>query len=85
MTTRSGASQAIEAVDEAVAMVSAARGLIGAKRNALESLYRNVTQSGENLQAAESKIRDVDMAKELAERRQGDVPHMATFSTRTRE
>lgn len=67
MTTRSGASQAIEAVDEAVAMVSAARGLIGAKRNALESLYRNVTQSGENLQAAESKIRDVDMAKELAE------------------
>jgi flagellin len=67
MTTRGGASQAIEAVDEAVAMVSAARGLIGAKRNALESLYRNVTQSGENLQAAESKIRDVNMAKELAE------------------
>lgn len=67
MTKRGGASQAIEAVDEAVAMVSAARGLIGAKRNALDSLYRNVTQSGENLQAAESKIRDVNMAKELAE------------------
>ncbi|EHL04601.1 bacterial flagellin [Desulfitobacterium hafniense DP7] len=64
-TTRIGADRAIDTVDDAMAMVSAARGLNGAKRNALESLYHNVTQSAENLQAAESRIRDADLAKEM--------------------
>lgn len=66
-STRLGADAAIQAVDDAVNMVSAARGLTGAKRNALEALYRNVSQAEENLQAAESLIRDVDIAKEMAE------------------
>lgn len=67
LTTRSGADQAIQAVDDAINMVSSARGLTGAIRNELEAIYRNVTQSGENLQAAESLIRDANVAKEMVE------------------
>ncbi|NCB76298.1 MAG: flagellin [Negativicutes bacterium] len=67
MTTWSGAQQALEDIDTAVASVSAAQGLIGSKYNALQTLYDNVTLSAENLQAAEARIRDTDMAKTMAE------------------
>lgn len=67
LTSQAGASRAIDAVDNAVDLVDHARGLAGAKRNALESLYRNVTQSEENLAAAQSRIREADIAKEMLE------------------
>lgn len=67
LTSHAGATQAIKDVDNAVSLVNNARGLAGAKRNALESLYRSVTQSEANLAAAESRIRDADIAKEMME------------------
>ena len=67
MTNWSGAQQALEDIDTAVASVSAAQGLIGSKYNALQALSDNVTLSAENLQAAEARIRDTDMAKTMAE------------------
>ena len=67
MTNWSGAQQALEDIDTAVASVSAAQGLIGSKYNALQALSDNVTLSAENLQAAEARIRDTDMAKAMAE------------------
>ena len=41
------------------------RSNIGAQQNCLEHTYRNVTNVAENTQAAESRIRDTDMAKEM--------------------
>ncbi|MCM2987761.1 flagellin Hag [Bacillus safensis] len=54
-------------VDEAIKQVSAQRSKLGAVQNRLEHTINNLSASGENLTAAESRIRDVDMAKEMSE------------------
>ncbi|PRR96821.1 flagellin [Bacillus sp. NMCN6] len=54
-------------VDAAVNQVSAQRGKLGAVQNRLEHTINNLGASAENLTAAESRIRDVDMAKEMSE------------------
>lgn len=55
----------IVAVDQAIKQVSAQRSQLGAWQNRLEHTINNLSTSAENLQAAESRIRDVDMAKEM--------------------
>lgn len=65
--TQDGANNAIEIIDGAIKMVSAERAKLGAYQNRLEHTIRNLDTSAENLQAAESRIRDVDMAKEMME------------------
>jgi flagellin len=57
---------ALAAVDTAIANVASQRGDIGAVQNRLESTIANLGISAENLTAAESQIRDVDMALEMA-------------------
>ena len=54
-------------IDEAITQVSEERGKLGAYQNRLEHTITNLDTSAENLQAAESRIRDVDMAKEMME------------------
>ncbi|AZV51982.1 flagellin Hag [Bacillus pumilus] len=54
-------------IDEAINQVSAQRSKLGAVQNRLEHTINNLGASGENLTAAESRIRDVDMAKEMSE------------------
>ena len=66
----SGAAQAeasISAIDKAVKDVSGQRAKLGAFQNRLEHTINNLGTSSENLTAAESRIRDVDMAKEMME------------------
>ena len=63
--TQSDANAAITVVDNAIKMVSAERSKLGAYQNRLEHSINNLGTSAENLQAAESRIRDVDMAKEM--------------------
>ncbi len=58
---------AIGIVDAAIEQVSAERSKLGAMQNRLEHTIRNLDNAAENLQAAESRIRDVDMAKEMME------------------
>lgn len=48
-----------------VKIVSSERSKLGAFQNRLEHTVRNLDSGAENLQAAESRIRDVDMAKEM--------------------
>jgi flagellin len=55
------------AIDNAIKEVSAERSKLGAMQNRLEHTIKNVDNAAENLQAAESRIRDVDMAKEMME------------------
>ena len=57
----------LTAVDEAISTVSSERSKLGAWQNRLEHTIINLNTSAENLTAAESRIRDVDMAAEMME------------------
>mgnify|MGYP002068965118 CR=1 FL=1 len=65
VTTQSKASLAIEAYDQALQRVSTERAKLGAVQNRLEHTIANLDTSEENLQSAESRIRDTDMADEM--------------------
>jgi flagellin len=52
-------------IDTAIQNVSSARGTFGAVQNRLEHTLNNLSNRQENLQASESRIRDVDMAAEM--------------------
>jgi len=64
---RENANAAIEVIDAAINQVSGTRADLGALQNRLEHTIDNLGTTRENLQAAESSIRDVDMAKEMME------------------
>ncbi|GGA43656.1 flagellin [Paenibacillus physcomitrellae] len=59
------ATNALSVLDDAINSVSAQRSSLGAYQNRLEHTINNLGTSSENLTAAESRIRDVDMAKEM--------------------
>ncbi len=65
ISTKFGAQTAIETVQNAIEKVSSQRSSLGAMQNRLEHTINNLGASSENLTAAESRIRDVDMAKEM--------------------
>jgi len=65
VSTQAGASNALESLDKAIKTVSSERSKLGAVQNRLEHTINNLNTSSENLTAAESRIRDVDMAKEM--------------------
>jgi flagellin len=55
----------ISSIDTAIETVSAERSKLGAVQNRLDHTINNLSTSSENLTAAESRVRDVDMAKEM--------------------
>lgn len=59
------ATSSISTVDDAIDAISAIRSYYGAVENRLEKTISNLENTGENTQAAESKIRDTDMAEEM--------------------
>lgn len=59
------AQEAISALDNAIVKVSGIRSNLGAMQNRLEHTIANLGVASENLQAANSRIRDVDMAAEM--------------------
>ena len=67
LSTQSGANSAIDAVDSALTSVSSERAKLGGAQNRLEHTINNLGTTSENLTASESRIRDVDMAKEMME------------------
>jgi len=64
---RVDASDAITSINDAILEVSAERSQLGAFQNRLDHTINNLGTSAENLTAAESRIRDVDMAQEMME------------------
>ncbi|MDN4181875.1 flagellin Hag [Bacillus subtilis] len=66
-TATVGFDAQLKTVDDAINTVSKQRSKLGAVQNRLEHTINNLSASGENLTAAESRIRDVDMAKEMSE------------------
>lgn len=67
VSTHAEAASAVTTIQGAIDKVSAERSKLGAMQNRLEHTIKNLDTSAENLQAAESRIRDVDMAKEMME------------------
>lgn len=73
-------SQAIANIDSAINTVSALRGRYGALQNRLQSTITNIGVARESLQAAESRIRDVDVAFETARLTRNTVLQQAAVS-----
>ncbi len=65
-------------LDTAISQVSAERSKMGAWQNRLEHTINNLTTSSENLTAAESRVRDVDMAKEMMEFTKNNILNQAS-------
>lgn len=73
ISTKDDASKAIEILDKATSTVSSSRSKLGAVQNRLEHTINNLGTASENLTAAESRIRDVDMAKEMMEQTKNNI------------
>ncbi|MEZ4461599.1 MAG: flagellin [bacterium] len=66
LTSTTNAATAMSVLDNAISVVSETRAGLGASQNRLESKIENLSVSRENLEAANSRIRDVDVASEMA-------------------
>ena len=66
VSTVSKANSAITTINKAINTVSTHRAKLGASQNRLEHTINNLKTTNENMTAAESRIRDTDMAKEMA-------------------
>ena len=63
--TNASYGDAITTIDSAIELISRSRSDLGALQNRLEHTIANADNTSENLQSAESRIRDVDMADEM--------------------
>jgi flagellin len=67
ISTQNNAQCALDALNEAIISKDKIRAALGALQNRLENTISNLQTSAENLQAAESRISDVDVAEEMTE------------------
>jgi flagellin len=67
VTASSEALTALDKINDAIASITASRGKVGAVQNRLQRSIANLSVSVENLTAAESSIRDADIASEVAD------------------
>lgn len=65
LATQEDANKAIDQIDKSINKISMVRGSFGAIQNRLEHKIDNLNTTNENLTAAESRIRDTDMASEM--------------------
>ena len=78
VSKQAGAEAAITTVDNAIKKVSAQRSKLGAVQNRLDHTINNLNTSSENLSAAESRIRDTDMASEMSEYSKNNILQQAS-------
>jgi len=80
LDTKAGAQSALAVLDEAITDVSSARAGIGALQNRLQTTIANLATARENLTAANSRIRDVDVASESANMTKSNILMQAGVS-----
>ncbi|WP_053360815.1 flagellin [Bacillus sp. FJAT-27251] len=78
--TEKSASEAITKINDAINTVSSQRSKLGAMQNRLEYTTTSLASTAENMTAAESRIRDVDMAKEMMEFTKNNILSQAAQS-----
>lgn len=80
ISKQDGAQAAIGKIKSAINSVSATRGDLGAVQNRLEHTINNLGVTEENMTSAESRIRDVDMAKEMMQYTKNNILVQASQS-----
>ena len=80
IATAGSANSAIDLINSAINTVSTQRANLGAIQNRLEHTINNLGVTAENMTAAESRIRDVDMAKEMMEFTKNNILSQAATS-----
>jgi len=80
VSTQTGAQNSIDNIDKGIAVVSKQRSLLGAIQNRLEHTISNLDNTAENLQSAESGIRDIDMASEMVQFSKNNILQQAAQS-----
>ncbi len=80
LSDKSSARDALETLDDALNMVGAMRSQFGAVQNRLDSTIANLDTSYENLSAANSRIRDADIAEESAQFTSAQILQQASVS-----
>lgn len=83
LSTEDGATAAIDRVKNAIEVVSGYRSYFGAVQNRMEHTIANLDNIVENTQAAESRIRDTDMAKEVVNNTKFNILGQAVTSMMT--
>ena len=80
VATHENATASISIINKAIEAVSTERSKYGAVQNRLEHTIANVDNASENLQSAESRVRDVDMAKEMMSYSKNNILQQAAQS-----
>lgn len=80
ISTRGGAQNAINSIDEALSQVDTIRGELGAVQNRFESTISNLSNVSENLSAARSRILDADIAQETSAMTKNNILQQAGVS-----
>lgn len=80
VTSAGNASTALASIDTAIGTVASSRGTLGAAQNRLSSAISSILNTRENLSAAESRIRDVDVAIETADLTRNSILQQAAVS-----
>lgn len=80
ISTATGAQTALSIIDEAIGDISTARGMMGSVINRLGNTMANLATAVENLSAANSRIRDVDVAEETAQLTRSQILSQAGVS-----
>ncbi len=73
----------LDLIDTEIEAISTARGALGASQNRLQSAFASIQSARENLSAAESRIRDVDVAAETADLTRNSILQQAAVSVLT--
>ncbi len=71
-------SELLDTIDSALSITTTERSKLGAMQNRLEFTMNSLDVSAENLQSAESRIRDADMAKEMMELTKANILEQAS-------
>ena len=80
VATKQGAQLSLSVLDDALIRVNSIRADLGAMQNRLQSTINNLAISDENLSAANSRIRDTDMAEEVSEMTKQNILMQAGIS-----
>ncbi|MCX5985482.1 MAG: flagellin [Chloroflexi bacterium] len=80
MTTQSGANNAISTLDTAIETISTARGKLGANQNRLDHMIESLGVATENAGAANSRIRDADVAQSVSEMVRSQILQQSTMA-----
>jgi flagellin len=80
ITTTSNAQSLLDTIDTAIDTLVTTRGNLGASQNRLQSAIRSIQNAQEKLAAAESRIRDVDVAAETADLTRNSIVQQAAVS-----